>query len=270
MKSIIWLLVPLLLLSVMAIAHAQENNVTTNATTGEQLQEATDLNDSDVGGFKLLVQELKVMFTSNQERKAQAELELARLRLIQAKIAAKHNNTVAMESALDAHNKLLERVNATIKAISNKKGNITGLERAIQVHERRIELLNEILAKVNLTEAERAKIEVRLGHVENVTEKLKALQEKLQNKTVKNETEEGNETAEQKCINSGGNAIMSTCSYNISNFYNTCPIGTCPPGENNSYPVKICDCGVDKCFNGEKCVTRAEEAGHWCDNCNKS
>ncbi|MEM2874161.1 MAG: hypothetical protein QW063_01795 [Candidatus Nanoarchaeia archaeon] len=190
MKYWILLLAPLLLLSIITFAHAQEGNATTNETVELEQEEAQELNESDVSGFKVLMQELKVMFALNQEKKAQLELELARLRLIQAKIAAKNNNTIAMEKALEAHQKLMEKVRARINAISNKGGNITGLERAIQVHERRIELLNEILAKVNLTEEERAKIEARLGHVENVTEKLKALQEKLQNRT-RNETEAG-------------------------------------------------------------------------------
>jgi ribosome-associated translation inhibitor RaiA len=211
MKRIIWLLIPLLLLSVMAIAHAQENNVTTNQTNESEQLQVEDLNESDAGGFKILVQELKVMFTSNQEKKAQFELELARLRLIQAKIAAKHNNTAAMENALEVHQRLLEKVKARINAISNKGGNVTGLERAIQVHERRIELLNEILAKVNLTESERAKIEARLGHVENVTEKLKAIQEKLENKTVKNETKEENETGGCNLTNETNKTNCTSC-----------------------------------------------------------
>jgi DNA repair exonuclease SbcCD ATPase subunit len=206
MKTLGIVIAILAVLALMPLVFAEENTTTNDSNesvviappANETTEEAEDLNESDVGGFKLLVQELKVMFTSNQEKKAHRELELARLRLIQAKIAAKHNNTAAMEKALDAHNKLVEQVKARISAISNKGGNITGLERAIQVHERKIELLNEILAKVNLTEAERAKVEARLGHVENVTEKLKALQEKLENKTVKNETEEEEELEENE------------------------------------------------------------------------
>lgn len=221
MKKIIWLLVPLLLFSVIAIAHAQT--------------EATDLNDSDVSGFKVSVQELKTMFTFNQEKKVQLELELARLKLIQAKIAAKHNDTAAMEKALEAHNKLLEKVNATINAISNKGGNITGLARAIQVHERRIELLNTILASKNLTETQKAKIEAKIGHAENITAKLKALQEKLQNKTIKNEPEE-NETVEQNCTETDGGA-----NYYVMGSANPCPC------HGNNCPT--CGIWADKCLN---------------------
>jgi predicted DNA-binding antitoxin AbrB/MazE fold protein len=164
-----------------------ELNQTLNQTT-----EATELNESDVSGFKVLMQQFKIAFEPNLEKKVKLELELARLRLIQAKIAAKNNNTVAMERALEAHDRIIEGVKARVEAISNKGGNLTGLERAIQVHERRIELLNEILAKVNLTEEERAKVEARLEHVENVTAKLKELQQKIENKTetLQNRTEE--------------------------------------------------------------------------------
>jgi coenzyme F420-reducing hydrogenase delta subunit len=111
-----------------------------------------------------------------------------------------------MQKAMDAHEKLLDAVQARITAIKNKGGNITGLERAVQVHERRIEILNKILAKANLTEEQRAKIEAKIAHAENVTAKLKALEEKVQevkqkakeeNKTnLLNETEEQNETAD--------------------------------------------------------------------------
>lgn len=216
MKNIIWLLVPLLLFSVIAIAHAQT--------------EATDLNDSDVSGFKVQLKELKTMLTLNQEKKAQLELELARLKLIQAKIAAKNNDTVAMEKALEAHNKLLERVNATVNAMSNKGGNITGLARAIQVHEKRIELLNTILASKNLTAEQKAKIEAKIEHAENITAKLKALQEKLQNKT------EENETAEQNCTETDGGV-----NYYVMGSANPCPC------HGNNCPT--CGIWADKCLN---------------------
>ncbi len=180
MKKIIWILVPLLLLSVLAVAFAQENNTTNTNQGAASEQAAQDLNESDAGSFKIGMQQLKVMFAFNQEKKANLELELARLRLIQAKIAAEKNNTVALQNAIDKHEKLMEKIKARINATSKKGGNVTGLERAIEVHNRRITALNNILQNTNLTEDQRAKIEMKLGHAENVTAKLTALESKLE------------------------------------------------------------------------------------------
>jgi hypothetical protein len=209
----------LALLAFVPLVHAED--VENETPSGEPLVIAppvneTDLNESDASGFKPLIQELKVMFEPNQERKVQLELELARLRLIQAKIAAKHNNTAAMERAIEAHNRIMEKIRARIAAISNKGGNLTGLDRAIQVHELRIAKLNAILASENLTAEQKAKIEARIEHVENVTWKLQNVQAKLLNKTKENETEEEN------CTDSDGgkdyyvsSGFRSPCAANV-------------------------------------------------------
>lgn len=205
----------LALLAFVPLVHAED--VENETPSGEPLviapltnETVEDLNESDASGFKPLIQELKVLFEPNQERKVRLELELARLRLIQAKIAAKHNNTAAMERAIEAHNRIMDRVRARIEAISNKGGNLTGLDRAIQVHELRIAKLNAILASENLTAEQKAKIEAKIEHIENVTWKLQNIQAKLLNKTKENELEEEeleleeNETAEQNCTDSDG------------------------------------------------------------------
>lgn len=199
MKNIIWLLVPLLLLSISVIAIAEDNEtaqnqtavlISENTTTTPEVIDEGDLNET-ITSTDVTMQQFRVWFAFNQEKKAQHELELARLRLIQAKIAAKHNDTTAMDKAIEAHNQIMEKVKARINGISNKGGNVTGLDRAVQVHERRIEILNKILAKANLTEEQRAKIEAKIAHVQNVTEKLKALEE------VKNESRKETESGEQ-------------------------------------------------------------------------
>ncbi|MCX6774560.1 MAG: hypothetical protein NTY99_00525 [DPANN group archaeon] len=227
MKNIIWLLVPLLLLSISAVAIAEGNETVQNqttvlvnetATTAPEIINEGDLNTTTTS-TDVTMQQLRVWFTFNQEKKAQQELELARLRLIQARMAEKHNDTTAMQKAMDAHEKIIDAVQARITAIKNKGGNITGLERAVQVHENRIEILNKLLARTNLTEEQKAKIEARIAHATNVTAKLQALEvkveeikqqakeenktvtevvkEKLENKTKElNDTEEQNETAD--------------------------------------------------------------------------
>src|SRR3989344_6404248 len=76
--------------------------------------------DGSVSGAELSRKQLGLAFTFNQERKAEKELEIARLRLIQARVAAKNNNTEAVKKAIEAHNRILERVHARINAIDGK------------------------------------------------------------------------------------------------------------------------------------------------------
>jgi hypothetical protein len=166
---------------------AQENDsVVANDSESEpesidSLEEIDDLNENDsVNAMGFGMMRARIWLTFNQEKKVQLELELARLRLIQAKIAAKNNNTIAMEKALEAHERVIQRVEERVAKIAARnltEEKKTGLERAIQVHERRIEILKLLLANENLTDDERAKVEDRLTHVENVTDHLRDLGE---------------------------------------------------------------------------------------------
>ena len=64
---------------------------------------------------------------------------------------------------------------------------------------------------------------------------------------------------ERACIESGGKVTYITCYCKTKDFPNTCLKGycTCKPWE-PGYKIKICDCGPEKCFDGEKCVDREE------------
>jgi len=66
---------------------------------------------------------------------------------------------------------------------------------------------------------------------------------------------------EQTCINSGGNVTTITCYCSGSgpDFFNTCPegpIGACTCGADPQYAhqVKTCECGENRCFDGNKCT----------------
>ena len=59
---------------------------------------------------------------------------------------------------------------------------------------------------------------------------------------------------EEACINSGGEVRTSPCCKATSDFPNLCLIGPCGCSPDNSHEVKICDCGEDKCFDGNECV----------------
>lgn len=195
MKTSIILLIALvavgLILTVMPLVAAEDNIssdatpvlISANPNTTQTVSDAeSDLNVSeDVSSWRMGWKQVGLWFTFNQEKKAQKELELAKLQLIRAKIAAKNNNTVAMEKALEAHDRLIEKVQARVDRISksNAGGNLTGLDRAIAVHEARIEKLNGILENGNLTETQKTKLGQRLAHIENVTAKLHTIESKV-------------------------------------------------------------------------------------------
>jgi len=61
---------------------------------------------------------------------------------------------------------------------------------------------------------------------------------------------------EQDCIDSGGTVSTSVCCKTTDDFPNLCFIGPCGCSLENSHEVKICDCGPDKCFDGNGCVPR--------------
>lgn len=151
-----------------------------------------EMNES-ASNAKVAWKQIQLWFTFKQEKKARIELEIARLRLIQAKIAARNNNTAAVEKALKAHEKIMNRVKerinkidgvATKEAINATAAKLVGLERAIEVHQRRITFLSNMLATANLTEEQRARIEMRIQKMQNVTTKLAELNEEKKERLV--------------------------------------------------------------------------------------
>jgi hypothetical protein len=70
---------------------------------------------------------------------------------------------------------------------------------------------------------------------------------------------------ELSCINSGGKIETSFCCGKpnpgeTAQFVAipTCPgspIGACGCSRENSHEVRICDCGADKCFDGNQCIS---------------
>jgi len=76
-------------------------------------------------------------------------------------------------------------------------------------------------------------------------------------------TPEGLTEKEQACVNSGGTISTSLCCKSTSDFPNLCLIGPCGCSPDNSHEIKICDCGPDKCFDGNECITIEEETADW-------
>lgn len=63
---------------------------------------------------------------------------------------------------------------------------------------------------------------------------------------------------QQACLESGGEVKEVSCCVSVGNFPNQCQIGACGCAPENSHQVKVCDCGPDRCFDGEQCVERSE------------
>lgn len=59
---------------------------------------------------------------------------------------------------------------------------------------------------------------------------------------------------EPGCINSGGSVSTAMCCKSVDDFPNTCLIGACGCSPENSHQVKICNCEIDRCFNGSECI----------------
>ncbi len=211
MKLTYLIILGLVLALAMPLMLADNNSATDNSgsaavptlTSANPAAETTsatdDLNTSEnVGGLRTGWARFALFFTFNQEKKARAELDLARLELIRARIAANNNNSDAMERALDAHDKLLndtERIIENLKARNRSSDNITGLDNAIHVHEARITKLGTLLANANLTDAQRAKLDTRLAQAENVTSHLRNVEAKVEEITAKIENKTANQIA---------------------------------------------------------------------------
>jgi len=59
---------------------------------------------------------------------------------------------------------------------------------------------------------------------------------------------------EEFCSKSGGQLATSLCCGSTEDYPNLCLIGPCGCSPENSHQVKVCDCGPDRCFNGNGCV----------------
>jgi len=68
------------------------------------------------------------------------------------------------------------------------------------------------------------------------------------------EAEKPKDRAGEACIDSGGETTTSLCCKATSDYPNLCLIGPCGCSSDNSYQVRICDCGEGKCFDGKECI----------------
>lgn len=142
--------------------------------------------DSALYGLKTGWEKLGLMFTFNQEKKAQKEIALADRKLLEAKKMAEKGNVKAMERAQARHDALIESAQARLDALQEDTKEaqvrttaekIVGLQRAIAAHENRIEVLKDVLAEQNLSDEARTAIEAAIVKMETRTQ---AIEQKLE------------------------------------------------------------------------------------------
>ena len=61
---------------------------------------------------------------------------------------------------------------------------------------------------------------------------------------------------EYNCTHSGGTVETVFCCVSAGNFPNLCAIGACGCPPDSSHEISTCNCGNNKCYNGNKCVSR--------------
>jgi len=162
-------------------------NDTSNLSEGIVISPAPvvvdDFNETSSG--RIGWEQMKIWFTFNQEKKTEMELKLADMRLNQARHAAKNNNTEAMEKAMEAHDRIIQRIQDRVQKMESKNdenstkekiGGLYGLKTAIETHENRIAKLNAILQNENLSEEQRGVVEMRLERAQNNTAHLQEVQ----------------------------------------------------------------------------------------------
>ena len=72
--------------------------------------------------------------------------------------------------------------------------------------------------------------------------------------TEENGEPEGVMSAEQSCVDSGGQVTTALCCETTEDFPNLCLVGPCGCAPENSHDVAVCDCGPELCFDGTECV----------------
>lgn len=198
MKKSLILLLALMPLAIFTMQYAfaeADNSSNPNLIASQSSSVSDDFNlsgnpgvtpDSPFYGWKLGWEKFKLMFTFNQEKKAEKELQLANLRLIEARAMAEKNNTKGLERAQEEYSRLIKQANSRIKNINESLSenkikdsikSLNGLERAIAIQSYKIDILKNILADENLTASQVSSLAEIISRMENQTDSAKNLLE---------------------------------------------------------------------------------------------
>ncbi len=183
---------------------------------------------------------IQTFFTFGAENKAKQFLHLADVRLAEYQKMIEKGKTEIAQKTLEKYEKQLNRAIQKIEELDSKGVDVKGLSEKLSTTTlKHIDVLKENLLKV--PESGKEGIEKALDVIRKGA-KTKATSAK-----------------KQACTNSGGVVSTGSCCKGIADFPNLCLIGACGCSQENSDEATICECGPNKCFDGEKCVELSAE-----------
>jgi chromosome segregation ATPase len=119
----------------------------------------------------------------NETNKLQHEFKLAKWKLQEAKFEAKKGNFEAADSALEEQESILENIRLRVSKFNETNRTLTpGLDQSISVHEERLANLKLLLESSNLTDEQKIKLEMRISRLENNTQHLQDVRDKVREK----------------------------------------------------------------------------------------
>lgn len=135
--------------------------------------------DQIPSAFRFGWEKFKLNFVKNQTIRAERELQLARWKIAEARVATRNGNMKRAEKAMEAHEQILRRVQDRVSKMENNSMT-PGLDNAIRVHRQRLASLNMTLQNANLSEEQRVRIEARIGKTDNVADTLERNRDRIQ------------------------------------------------------------------------------------------
>ncbi len=193
--------------------------------------------DNPLYFFKTWKEQIQLFFTFNAENKAKQYLHLADVRLAEYQKMLEKGKTEIAQKTIEKYDKQLNRALQKIEELKTKNQDVKDVSQKLgDTLNRHIDILEKNLQKVPESAKE--------GISKAIESSSKAI-EKTGGKTKK----------EKSCTDSGGTVSTNFCCKSAVDFPSSCLIGPCGCSLSNSHEVKVCDCGLDKCFNGKECVS---------------
>lgn len=180
------LLIALLIISAFAIPLGlaeTEAEVTTTISVEEN-----STTESVPSTFKYGWEKFKTNFIRNASIRAEKELQLARWKVAEARLATQNGNIEKAEKALQENEKIMQKVQSRVAKMENSSMT-SGLDNAIRVHQQRMDSLSMSLENANLSEQQKEKIEMRISKIGNISQKLEQNRERIQEQRQENSSQ---------------------------------------------------------------------------------
>ena len=134
--------------------------------------------DEAVSAIRFGWERFKLNFVRDPVERSEREMQLARWKIAEARIAAERGNLDRAEKASQENQRIIERVQERISELDSDS--LTpGLDNALRVHEERMRRLNTTLESANLSKEQRERLSERIAQAENVSEQLQQNRERI-------------------------------------------------------------------------------------------